>query len=353
MSLIAPIVDGKVVDGSASGSVKTVSTGGDSLGKDAFMQLLVAQMKYQDPLEPTSNTEYISQLATFSQLEEMQNMTTGMDVQRASALVGEVAIMKVTSETTGNTSYVSGKVDYVQIENGKAYLSINDGLYSIDDLDTVADKEYLDAINIAGILVANVSQLPNIGAIDKSNKKELEEIEEMWNDMDDYEKSFVATEIKDDIKLYMEKLEEIRVIDGTAGKEQILDLIAKLPKIEDISASDKEDLEEIEKIWMDLSDNQKESLDRKDQILIEDYMDELETLRILDGTIDKHRLLELVSKLPKLEDITDGDKAELEAVEKIWKGMDKEQIDSVAIEDQDKIKAYLEELEKIRETDSK
>ena len=76
MSLVAPVKDGKIQDVSASGTSNSTekTTSNSSLDKQAFLQLLVAQMKYQDPLEPTSNTEYISQLATFSSLEEMQNM---------------------------------------------------------------------------------------------------------------------------------------------------------------------------------------------------------------------------------------------------------------------------------------
>lgn len=45
-------------------------------------------MKYQDPLEPTDNTEYISQLATFSQLEETQNMQASLQEMEANSLVG-------------------------------------------------------------------------------------------------------------------------------------------------------------------------------------------------------------------------------------------------------------------------
>ena len=44
----------------------------NELGKDAFLQLLITQMKYQDPLNPSSNTEYVAQLATFSQLEQIR-----------------------------------------------------------------------------------------------------------------------------------------------------------------------------------------------------------------------------------------------------------------------------------------
>ena len=50
------------------------------LGKDAFMQLLISQMSYQDPLEPMENTEFIAQLAQFSALEQQQNIAAGIEL---------------------------------------------------------------------------------------------------------------------------------------------------------------------------------------------------------------------------------------------------------------------------------
>ena len=47
-----------------------------ALGKDEFLGLLVTQMQYQDPLEPTNDTEFIAQMAQFSSLEQMQNLNT-------------------------------------------------------------------------------------------------------------------------------------------------------------------------------------------------------------------------------------------------------------------------------------
>ena len=71
MSLMAPIEDGKFVESASQSSLSKTNSANNDMDKDAFLQLLVAQMKYQDPLQPTSNTEYISQYAQFSQVEQM------------------------------------------------------------------------------------------------------------------------------------------------------------------------------------------------------------------------------------------------------------------------------------------
>lgn len=44
------------------------------LDKDAFINLLVTQMKYQDPLDPVDNSEMLAQLAQFTALEQMMNV---------------------------------------------------------------------------------------------------------------------------------------------------------------------------------------------------------------------------------------------------------------------------------------
>ena len=72
MGVVQKVENGKFVESNSAASLakeKEKLKGSNTLDKDAFLQLLVAQMKYQDPLEPTSNTEYISQYATFSELE--------------------------------------------------------------------------------------------------------------------------------------------------------------------------------------------------------------------------------------------------------------------------------------------
>lgn len=146
-SITANIVNGQVVAGTTATNQSESTLGTDALGKDAFLKLLTTQMQYQDPLKPSTDTEFIGQLAQFSALEEMQNLEDTMTNSSAYDLVGQNVIMAVGSSTGNDTpTYVAGYVQYVQKVDGKAYLGINEELYSIEDLDSVIDPTYLSKI---------------------------------------------------------------------------------------------------------------------------------------------------------------------------------------------------------------
>ncbi|GFK93058.1 Basal-body rod modification protein FlgD [Fundidesulfovibrio magnetotacticus] len=65
--------------GRAESEFKAKPTGSSSLGKDAFLTLLVTQMKYQDPLNPTGDKEFLAQLAQFTSLEQLTNINDGIE----------------------------------------------------------------------------------------------------------------------------------------------------------------------------------------------------------------------------------------------------------------------------------
>lgn len=207
MGAIATIQDGKVVESTTTESTK--SSNSTTLDKDAFLQLLVAQMKYQDPLEPTSNTEYISQFATFSELEEMQNMSATMELSRASALVGQEVVIKEES-ATGVTTYIRGQVDYVQIEAGKALLSVNGSLYSLDDVDTVADETYLEAYDKSNEFSTLMASLPTIGMTSLGDEEEIVAIRTMYDGMTSYQKAFIADTSIKSLEAYEAKLADLK-----------------------------------------------------------------------------------------------------------------------------------------------
>ena len=209
MSAIAQVKDGQILE-SVSTLQKEAKASNSSLDKDAFLQLLVAQMKYQDPLEPTSNTEYISQLATFSELEEMQNLTSGMTLQRASSLVGQYVFMKVT-DSSGNTTFPEGFVDYVVYENNKAYLSIEETLYSIDDLDTVADSTYMQASKVTEAFVKEMNKLPAASKVTQDDLKNIENLITVYENMTSYQKEFLGEENTKIYEEYVKKFQELAV----------------------------------------------------------------------------------------------------------------------------------------------
>lgn len=225
MGVVGKVEDGKLVESTSAASLANksteVKTGSSSLDKDAFLQLLVAQMKYQDPLEPTSNTEYISQYATFSELEQMQNMSASLELSRASALVGETVQMKIT-DSTGRTTNVQGNVDYVVYENNKAYLSINGELYSMDDLDTVADPVYLEAYKLAADFLNTYNKLPELGVLSLTDRENVEKLDDMYQNMTDYQKNFITDDYVDGLEDYVSRMNDIvasAIADGTLNED--------------------------------------------------------------------------------------------------------------------------------------
>lgn len=211
MGTVAQVKDGQIVGSTSAASIAHKSASvksGNTVDKDQFLQLLVAQMKYQDPLEPTSNTEYISQYATFSELEQMQNMSASLELSRASTLVGETVLMKVT-DSSGNTTTVQGNVDYVVYENNKAYLSINGELYSMDDLDTVADDDYLEAYKLAADFINDYQKLPTVGNLTLADKDSVYKLRDMYDNMTEYQKNFITEDYVTGLENYVYRMNDL------------------------------------------------------------------------------------------------------------------------------------------------
>lgn len=209
--IMTPVENGEIVDGTASGNTDSISKkkSGSTLDKEAFLKLLVAQMKYQDPLEPTSNTEYISQLATFSSLEEMQNLNSTMTNMQGMSLVGKQVVMKVTSETTGLTTEVAGFVEYVQRENGKTYLVIEGNPYNIEDLVSVVDDAYVEAVQIAETFRNLMASLPSVRNVTLDDKSKIEAAQKAVNAMTGYQQGFLDVDSLQKLKDLLARIEEL------------------------------------------------------------------------------------------------------------------------------------------------
>ena len=213
--ITAPVTDGVLEYGNVQA---TKTSDGSSVDKEMFLQLLVAQMKYQDPMEPMDNSQYVSQLATFSQLEEMQNMEASMESNTANNLVGKYVIVQPTT-TTGATTQISGYVDYTMQEGGKTYLSINGTLYNYEDLYSVVDEEYLDGASVASSFNSLMATLPDADSIDASYADTLSAIRQTYDSLSGYQKSFLNEDDVSKLEELEARMEALTAADTTTETE--------------------------------------------------------------------------------------------------------------------------------------
>lgn len=132
----------------------TKQTGNSELGKDAFLQLLITQLQHQDPTNPMDDREFISQMAQFSSLEQMQNMTKAIESLLSS---------QQQSQMMNYATFIGKEVKWHEIteeKDEKGNTVVNEGTGVIESLKFVdgsvvfklVDGKEISPGNISGIL---------------------------------------------------------------------------------------------------------------------------------------------------------------------------------------------------------
>lgn len=117
------------------------------LGKDQFLQILVTQLRNQDPMQPMQDKDFIAQMAQFSALEQTVNMAAQLTALRQSAgmaagLIGKtVGWQETTSDGVVNHS---GVVDSIVRRDNIQYVKVGGKEVKIDDLLTISDTPAAD-----------------------------------------------------------------------------------------------------------------------------------------------------------------------------------------------------------------
>ncbi|NLJ71869.1 MAG: hypothetical protein GX333_02500 [Syntrophomonadaceae bacterium] len=122
------------------------------LGKDDFLKILITELKYQDPLSPMDSKESIAQMASFSALEQMQNLNKSFDnmatsinnqllpsilLQQASSMIGrEVAYINpnIKEDTPENEYILAGQINSVMVFEGRPTFIIGNDKVPFDEI---------------------------------------------------------------------------------------------------------------------------------------------------------------------------------------------------------------------------
>ena len=123
----------------ASGST-TANTGFNSLTTADFMQMLIAELENQDPTQPMSNSDLLTQLSTMAQLQSTQDLdnalqtnTNNQQLQIASSFIGQ----NITG-TDSNKNPVNGVAQQAVLQNGAAFVRVGTTLVPLANITAVA-----------------------------------------------------------------------------------------------------------------------------------------------------------------------------------------------------------------------
>ncbi len=133
---------------STSGTSSTSSTsqqdgGLNSLSSDNFLQMMIAELKNQDPLNPTSNDQLLSQISQMRSLQSsielsdtLKSVSSQQQLTSAASLIGKTVAGTVT-DSNGNAQSVQGVVDRAFVQGGDAYVGFGSQQVAIKNVTDV------------------------------------------------------------------------------------------------------------------------------------------------------------------------------------------------------------------------
>jgi flagellar basal-body rod modification protein FlgD len=116
----------------AATSTDSVASPSSTLNQNDFLKLLVAQMQYQDPMNPQSDTEMASQMAQFTSLQQATQSSSALAMIQANGLVGNTVTVQIDSQTSD-----AGVVQGVVLNSGTPQILVNGALYNLNQVTSI------------------------------------------------------------------------------------------------------------------------------------------------------------------------------------------------------------------------
>lgn len=124
-----------------------------------FLTLMLKQLENQDPTEPMDNTQWLSQLAQYSSLEQMTQMNSGLEncakyisamyddmmlnseINQTLSMIGKDVTLQIPNENDPkNPTKISGNVTEASFEDGTGKIKVNGEYYSIENVISIREK---------------------------------------------------------------------------------------------------------------------------------------------------------------------------------------------------------------------
>ncbi|ADU28065.1 flagellar hook assembly protein FlgD [Ethanoligenens harbinense] len=134
--------------GSLPAASSTLSTDDSSstFGMSDFFTLMTKQLEYQDPLEPTDNSQFMAQMAQFSMVEQTQKLAQTAGIQAGTAMVGKDVLYTTTDASTGVSATSEGVVQAVDFSDSSTpQCYINGGWVPLTDVTRVTSTDLVSS----------------------------------------------------------------------------------------------------------------------------------------------------------------------------------------------------------------
>jgi flagellar basal-body rod modification protein FlgD len=160
----------------------TTSAATKELGKDQFLKILITQLQNQDPMQPMEDKEFIAQMAQFSSVEQLVNIssqlkTLNQSLGTVSGMIGR-EISWLSSNKEDNGTLRQGIVDSIIVRDGVQYAKVGNDEIKLDEIiqvtnPTQAEENETPVKDAADSAVTNESQQPETSAQPEDNGNTL------------------------------------------------------------------------------------------------------------------------------------------------------------------------------------